>query len=32
MGIMIYLASSASDYTTGQSIYVDGGFLAGSQW
>jgi NAD(P)-dependent dehydrogenase (short-subunit alcohol dehydrogenase family) len=32
MGITIYLASSASDYTTGQAIYVDGGFLAGSQW
>ncbi len=32
VGMAIYLASSASDYTTGQSIYVDGGFLAGSQW
>lgn len=32
VGLTIYLASSASDYTTGQTIYVDGGFLAGSQW
>ncbi len=32
VGMAIYLASSASNYMTGQSIYVDGGFLAGSQW
>ncbi len=32
VGIAIYLASPASDYTTGQSIYIDGGFTAGSQW
>jgi len=28
-GIAVYLASSASDYVTGQIIYVDGGYLAG---
>jgi 2-deoxy-D-gluconate 3-dehydrogenase len=32
VGLTIYLASPASDYMTGQTIYVDGGFLAGSQW
>lgn len=32
MGITIYLASQAANYTTGQTIYVDGGFLAGSEW
>ncbi len=32
VGLAIYLASRASDYTTGQSFAVDGGFLAGSQW
>lgn len=32
VGMTIYLASHASDYTTGQTIYVDGGFVAGSQW
>ncbi len=32
VGMAIYLASSASDYMTGQSIYIDGGFLAGSPW
>lgn len=32
IGLAVYLASDASNYTTGQSIYVDGGFLAGSQW
>ena len=30
--IYIYLASPASDYTTGQTFFVDGGFMAGSQW
>jgi NAD(P)-dependent dehydrogenase (short-subunit alcohol dehydrogenase family) len=32
VGMAIYLASPASDYTTGQTIYVDGGFTIGSQW
>jgi NAD(P)-dependent dehydrogenase (short-subunit alcohol dehydrogenase family) len=32
VGLAILLASAASDYLTGQAIYVDGGFLAGSQW
>ena len=32
VGTAIYLASSASDYLTGQCIYVDGGFVAGERW
>lgn len=32
VGISIYLASNASSYTTGQTFYVDGGFMAGGQW
>jgi NAD(P)-dependent dehydrogenase (short-subunit alcohol dehydrogenase family) len=32
LGMTILLASRASDYLTGQTMYVDGGFLAGSQW
>jgi NAD(P)-dependent dehydrogenase (short-subunit alcohol dehydrogenase family) len=32
VGLCLYLASSASDFTTGQTFYVDGGFLAGSPW
>jgi NAD(P)-dependent dehydrogenase (short-subunit alcohol dehydrogenase family) len=31
-GLTIYLASPAGRYTTGQVIYVDGGFMAGGQW
>ena len=31
-GTAIYLASAASDYVTGQLIYVDGGFEAGEDW
>ena len=32
VGMTILLASHASDYMTGQTVYIDGGFLAGSQW
>ena len=32
VGMAVYLASPASRYTTGQVIYVDGGFMAGGQW
>ncbi len=31
-GIALYLASSASDYCTGQTFPVDGGFTAGNPW
>lgn len=31
-GTVAFLASSASDYVTGQSIYIDGGFMAGDNW
>ena len=27
-GVAVFLASTASDYITGQTIYVDGGFSA----
>ena len=31
-GTALWLASSASNFVTGQVVYVDGGFLAGSDW
>jgi len=31
-GLAVYLASPAGRYTTGQAIYVDGGFMAGGKW
>jgi len=32
VGTAIYLSSRASDYLTGQCIYVDGGIVAGERW
>lgn len=32
VGLAVLLASPASSYISGQTIYVDGGFLAGSPW
>ena len=32
VGAMLFLASPASDYLTGQIVTVDGGFLAGGWW
>lgn len=32
VGMAIFLAAPASDYMTGQTVYVDGGFMAGSAW
>lgn len=32
LGMALYLASPAANYTTGQTFYVDGGFTAGGQW
>jgi len=29
VGLAIYLSAGASDFTTGRTFYVDGGFLAG---
>ena len=32
VGTAVFLASAASDFVTGQHIYVDGGFMAGEKW
>jgi NAD(P)-dependent dehydrogenase (short-subunit alcohol dehydrogenase family) len=32
VGTAVFLAATASDYVSGQCIYVDGGFMAGDAW
>ena len=32
VGVVLLMASAASSYMTGETIVVDGGFLAGGSW
>jgi NAD(P)-dependent dehydrogenase (short-subunit alcohol dehydrogenase family) len=32
VGLTIFLASEASNFVTGEVIFVDGGYMAGSDW